>query len=125
MYTGKYTDNTLDLVFTRIDDNLINKLEIFSPNISDHEAVIFDVLLSKPKSVAKGIHYCTIANIAPEKFCEDLGHSPLLCSTHTDPEILVDLFNNELKSLLDLDAPLKSKSLTGSIGNGSHLSLAK
>ena len=103
--------NTLDLVFTRVDDNLINNLEIFSPSISDHEAVIFDVLLSKPKSVAKVIHYLTIAKIVPKKFCKDLSNSALLHSIHTDPEILVDLFNNELKSLLDLHTPPKSKSI--------------
>ena len=40
--------HTLDLLINKSDDNMLNNIKVYDPNISDHSAVMCDVSIRKP-----------------------------------------------------------------------------
>ena len=68
---------------------------------------------TKPPFEEKEIHYRKLQSIDKTAFCQGILKSSLL--TNTNPMTiseLVDLYNNELSSLLEQRAPLKKKIVT-------------
>ncbi|XP_068675718.1 uncharacterized protein [Montipora foliosa] len=87
LVTGATHSNghTLDLVISKRDDHLITGIKIIDPVISDHYT---------------------------ESFCEDISTSPLLRDQAVELNALVDQYDNVLRSLLGLYAPLKQRTVT-------------
>ncbi len=88
--------NTLDLVLTRSTDNIVQNLSVFKPCVSDHEAVLFDVMLNKPRSVVKTIKIHPLSKIGPSSFTKDLSESVLSFDPLADITALVSLYDSEL-----------------------------
>ena len=59
--------HTLDLVITRCNDSLIKKLYSFIPDISDHEADVFNLSVNKSRPVTKTIGYCSLGKVPYDK----------------------------------------------------------
>ncbi len=85
--------NTLDLVLTRSTDNIVQNLLVFNPCISDHEAVLFDVMLNKPRSIVKKIKFRPLSKIDSTCFTKDLSDSILLKDPPSDINTLVSLYD--------------------------------
>jgi len=103
--------HTLDLVVTRVDDDLLQNCQTGS-FISDHNAVNFSLRSGKHHTDQKKITYRKIKAIDIQKFSQDLQNSCLL--SQPPPENVDDLvkrYNSVLRDLLDLHAPEKSCSV--------------
>ena len=100
--------HTLDLVISKKDNPLITEIKIFDPVISDHCAVHCNLRVQKPNFTKKKVYYRKLRSLDIESFCEDILTSPLLQDQAVELNALVDQYDNVLRSLLDLYAPLKT-----------------
>ena len=60
----------------------------------------------------KKVYYRKLRSLDIESFCEDILTSPLLQDQAVELNALVDQYDNVLRSLLDLYAPLKRRTVT-------------
>ena len=104
--------HTLDLVISKKDNPLITEIKIFDPVISDHCAVHCNLRVQKPHFTKKKVYYRKLRSLDIESFCEDILTSPLLQDQAVELNALVDQYDNVLRSLLDLYAPLKRRTVT-------------
>ena len=92
--------------------HLITDIKISDPVISDHCAVHCSLQVQKPHFAKKRINYRKLSSVDTDSFCEDILSSPLLQDQATELTALVDQYDNVLRSLLDLHAPLKQRTVT-------------
>ena len=108
--------HTLDLVITRSDDDIVSNLSIDSPFvISDHAAVHFHLMLKKPVLEKKLITFRKLRSIDFDSFGSDVTNSSLSSLFSTPLPCLDDLiseYNGVLSSILDIHAPVKTKTIT-------------
>lgn len=104
--------HTLDLVISKRDDHLITGIKIIDPVISDHCAVHCNLRVLKPHFIEKKMYYRKLRSLDTESFCEDISTSPLLRDQAVELNALVDQYDNALRSLLGLYAPLKQRTVT-------------
>ena len=104
--------HTLDLVISKKDNPLITEIKIFDPIISDHCAVHCNLRVQKPHFTKKKVYYRKLRSLDIESICEDILTSPLLQDQAVELNALVDQYDNILRSLLDLYAPLKWQRVT-------------
>ena len=104
--------HTLDLVISKKDDHLITGIKIIDPVILDHYAVHCNLHVQKPHFMKKKVYYWKLHSLDTESFCEDILTYPLLRDQAVELNALVDQYNNVLRSLLDLYAPLKQQTVT-------------
>ena len=102
----------MDLVISKKDNPLITEIKIFDPVISDHCAVHCNLSVQKPHFTKKKVYYRKLRSLDIESFCEDILTSPLLQDQAVELNALVDQYDNVLRSLLDLYAPLKWRTVT-------------
>ncbi len=113
-HVTKSTHNSghiLDLVITRSTDSLITTLHNFNPGISDHEAVIFELKVNKPRPVTKTISYRSLGKVSYEKLSADIDASFMM---HDHPISINDVtahYNRELCNIIDKHAPIKTKTI--------------
>ena len=114
LVTGATHSNghTLDLVISKKDDQLITGIKIIDPVISDHCAVHCNLRVLKPHFMKKKVYYRKLCSLDTESFCEDISTSPLLRDQAVELNALVDQYDNVLRSLLGLYAPLKRRTVT-------------
>ena len=103
--------HTLDLVISKKDNPLITEIKIFDPVISDHCAVHCNLRVQKPHFTKKKVYYRELRSLDIESFCEDILTS-FLPDQAVELNALVDRYDNILRSLLDLYAPLKWQTVT-------------
>ena len=104
--------HTLDLVISKKDNPLITEIKIFDPVISDHCTVHCSLCVQKPHFTKKKLYYRKLRSLDNECFCEDILTSTLLQDQAVELNALVDQYDNVLRSLLDLYAPLKWRTVT-------------
>ena len=104
--------HTLDLVISKKDNPLITEIKIFNPVISDHCAVHCNLRIQKLHFTKKKLYYRKLRSLDIESFCADNLTSPLLQDQAVELNALVDQYDNVLRSLLDLYAPLKRRTVT-------------
>ena len=104
--------HSLDLVISKKDDHLITGIKMIDSVISDHYAVHCNLRVQKPHFMKKKVYYWKLCSLDAETFCEDILTSPLLRDQAVELNALVDQYNNVLRSLLDLYAPLKQRTVT-------------
>ena len=92
-----------------LNDSLITKLYNFNPSISDHEAIIFDLKVNKPRPVSKMISYRSLGKLSYDKVLADIASSFMLDDTPTDITNATAHYNWELENIMDKHAPLKTK----------------
>ncbi|KAM3604518.1 uncharacterized protein V6R79_012350 [Siganus canaliculatus] len=101
--------NTLDLVITHSAP--INNLLVYDLGISDHSVIAMELPFSSPLSKPKRqISFRNIKNIKHDIFAQDLHY--LSSTVLPSASEAVDFYNNSLSSLLDLHAPIKTRSVT-------------
>lgn len=104
--------HTLDLVITKSNDAFLSGVSTFDPVISDHSAVNINLLLQKSQFKKKTITYRKLHSIDYNTFCNDITDSPLIMEPSSDLDVLVDQYDNVLRSLLDCHAPTKQRIIT-------------
>ena len=90
----------------------MTEIKIFDPVISDHRAVHCNLRVQKPHFTKKKVYFPNLRSLDIESFCEDILTSPLLQDQAVELNALVDQYDNVLRSLLDLYAPLKRRTVT-------------
>ena len=108
-YNGKHI---LDLVITSTVNNIVNKVNVFDPVISDHSAVFCDLLIKKPSFENIALICRKLKSINMESFQSDVACSSLVTSPKEDLAGLTSQYNSVLSSLLDSYAPAKERIIT-------------
>ena len=98
----------LDWVISRQDDNFVGACEVDSM-LSDHCAIHFNLLCSKPHPPRKTVTFRNIKGIDTDSFKNDIRTSELYTTPASDVDAKVDQYNNVLKQVLDKHAPEKTK----------------
>ena len=106
--------NTLDLLISHRDDNLVENVQVENSHISDHYTVIFDFQLEKPKPQRKTITYRKIKSIDMHQFRSDIVTSNLTTKVENaeNVEKKMNVFTETLTNILDQHAPLTKKVVT-------------
>ena len=100
--------HTLDLVITRSDDDFVTGVEIKDPLLSDHSAVHCKLRLKKPPLEQVEVEYRKLRSIDMDCLCNDLKKSALISAdNYTDLPTLIDEYEDTLKNILDIHAPIK------------------
>jgi hypothetical protein len=101
--------HTLDLLITRISDQVVfSNLHIID-GISDHYAVICNLFLSRPPVITKTITTRNWKSIESDKLSEDILKSDLCVSLKADICSKVQQYTSDLSVLLNKHAPSKTR----------------
>ena len=100
--------HTIDMVITRNCDNLLRNVSVDSL-ISDHHAILAELMCSKPPPVSKTIQYRKLKAIAHQDFINHIKSSSLCNSPQANIDDLVAQYNTDLSNILEIHAPLKTK----------------
>ena len=102
--------NILDLVLTRSNDNLVDRLEILDMQMSDHFWIHCHVNLDKQRCIRKNITVRKIKAINVTSLSTELSDS-FNKSELENVDTAVDTYNTILSEAIDKHAPKKSKSV--------------
>ena len=102
----------LDLVITRLSDNVIFNVHSSDPLISDHKAILFSAQLQKTCLTTKTIKYQPLSKINYQSFNADLNLSDLMNHPHSTLIELALQYDHSLTAPLDKHSPIKSKTIT-------------
>jgi len=101
--------HTLDLVIT--NSVYLSNLLVYDLGVSDHKAISMEMSSPSPFTKPKRqISFRNLKNINHETMTSDLQH--LLSANCSQPTDLVDYYNNTLRSIMDLHAPVKTRTVT-------------
>ena len=113
--------HTLDLVITRIADNIIQEKPHVDRYFSDHASVLCKLVCYKPRLSHKKVNYRKIKSVDVSALVNDLAESSLCknisCNSNedilsaSDLDNLAETYNKTLSHLLDSHAPLKTKTV--------------
>ena len=104
--------HTLDLLINKSDDNMLNNIKVYDPNISDHLAVMCDVSIRKPQFRKEVIFYRKLRSLDMESFLSDVADCPLVIDPSSDLDHLVQQYDTLLRSIMDKHAPVKRRVVT-------------
>lgn len=100
------------MIITRVDDELITRIEVKNSMLSDHLAVHCKLRLNKPQLERTEIQYRKLKLIDMVNFNEELKKSDLILKEHTALPDLINKYEETLKVLLDTHAPMKRRIIT-------------
>lgn len=103
--------NTLDLIISRIDEELVRSPSTHHDLPSDHSAIKCFVDMMRPAPSVKKVVSRKIRSIDKEAFKRDIRESSLLTSPPEDLERLTLQYSATLSELLDQHAPLLQRSV--------------
>ena len=103
---------TLDLVITQESDNLICGRPAPDILFSDHLVLLFKLKTARPPLKVGHVSFRKLRSIDRHAFMDEIRNSELFQMDTDDPDELVALFDNTLRSLLDRHAPVKHKNTT-------------
>ena len=113
--------HTLDLVVTRLAENIILDTPKADRYLSDHAAILCKLTSSKPLNTVKEVKYRRTKSVDISAFSCDMGESSLcrdvLSNSHPDILSACDLdslacnYNTTLSSVIESHAPLKTKTI--------------
>ena len=107
-----HVGHTLDLVITRANENGIITNCCVRQRISDHFAVHCNLTLAKPPLERKTISFRKTRSIDFDKLRNELNCSSLILDPSPDLDALVEQYNTTLSKLVDVYAPVKTKTVT-------------
>ena len=97
---------TLDLIIDQQEDSLLSSFQSLCHLPSDHYMVLCSIAFAKPAASKSKFRQCHLRDMDMDAFKTDLIKSSLLNNLDTsDPNNLTDLYNWELRQLLDKHAP--------------------
>lgn len=103
--------HSLDLVISNAMDHFVNDVKTAVPFISDHLAVHSSLHLEKPRFVKKIVSSRKLRGIDMTSFRRDIEGSVLL-QHQDDLHVVVNNYDEVLRSLLDKHAPVKERVVT-------------
>jgi exonuclease III len=105
--------NILDLVITRDSDALVQSAAPEDHGFPDHYPVFVKTSPVKPPRPTKTITYRKVKAIEKEKLIAAIAASAIVeIQPDTPLEVAIELYDNELKKILDDLAPLKTRTVT-------------
>ena len=105
-------NHTLDLLITRVSDNVVSNVNVDRSLPSDHAAVMCLLKISRPLATKKTICFRKLRSINMENFRNDITASLLVTNPAEDTNELCTQFHRVLSQLLDLHAPKVVKCVT-------------
>ena len=99
--------NTLDLVLSSLDDNLISSLSVYDVALSDHYLVEMNQNITKPKQPLKYTVKRCLRNIDIDAFKSEVVDISDNIMIGSDISSCIELLNKTLRTLIDKHAPLK------------------
>ena len=103
--------NTLDLLLTRSSGCGVNDVRVEDKDLSDHYAVYFSLDIARPPRPTKTISTRNFKKIDIQAFKNDITNSELCTITSSDPDELVNIYDDVVTKLLDKHAPLRTRSM--------------
>ena len=100
--------HTLDLIITRISDNIIAGCPYTGELFSDHFPVFCQLKSERPPVAVKHLQFRKIKSIDRDQFSEAICSSQLCLEPPDDLDTLVNCYNETLRSVLDTYAPVLS-----------------
>ena len=106
--------HTLDVVITRADDSCVISVDARDHGFPDHFPVSVQTSLKKTPAHKTSITFRSTKTIDPAVMKEAIAQSSLTTATFADHPLngQVELYHNELTSILDRLAPLKKRTIT-------------
>ena len=104
--------HVLDLVITRVTENIISNVSVHGQVVSDHNSVIFNLAADKPSFLSKNISYRKWKNVDIKDFTFDVAQSALVTTPADNVSALVTQYNSTLTELADKHAPLCQRRVT-------------
>ena len=102
--------HTLDFVLTRDQSPMISNLHVDDVNLSDHFLITFQAKCVLKQTVSSTFEFRDLKSIDIDKFRTDISNTLNLSNSNSFADKM-NLYNNQLKSLLDQHAPLKRKTV--------------
>jgi len=103
--------HTLDLVITKLDENVVENLGILDTGDSDHFWLNFQLPVEKPRVLRKKIVYRKHKDLNKEDFCKDIENSDLYKNPSDNISDAVKQFNEVLAQLYNKHAPEVTKTV--------------
>lgn len=101
--------HTLDLLICRLSEELISNIKVSFDLPSDHAIVSSTLLIPRPSSSRLLVNQRNLRKIDMKAFQDDLKNSSLLAKPQSDLISLVNQFNEDLRHVLDVHAPQKTR----------------
>ena len=102
--------HTIDLVITKIDDNIVNNLSVASL-LSDHFAIHLNLNVGKPPPLREFVQYRKLKSVNHQQLDVHLQNAGLAHESGDDTNQLVTQYNDQFSQLLDKHAPMKKAKL--------------
>ena len=104
--------HTLDLLITRSSSTVVTHLSHHESYQSDHKSFTFKFFPHiRPTTQRSTIQYRSYNTTDVENFKSDILTSPLYTNSASNASDLADQFSSTLKSILDIHAPIRSKTV--------------
>ena len=99
--------NTLDLVLSSLDDNLISSLSVYDVALSDHYLAEMNLNITKPKQPLKYTVKRCLRDIDIDAFKSEVVNISDTIMIGSDISSCIELLNKTRRTLIDKHAPLK------------------
>ncbi len=100
----------LDLVMSRLDDNVVLSCSVQNNLLSDHHMVHCAINLPKPEVMKKRVVFRNMKSIDHAKYKSDVVQKILtLPVTNTDPNVLINEFDRNMTEVLNDHCPEETK----------------
>jgi hypothetical protein len=112
------SNNTLDLVITSSQSNILSSIVVSPVSPSDHYRVMSSLNFQPPLPKPATLHtFRHIKSIDYQRFCDDISNSVLVTDPPSTLSELITCYNSTLIAILDRHAPVRSKLITSSKSN--------
>jgi len=98
--------NLLDLLITVDGSRLVSRVDVVAVGVSDHDLVVADVDVDRPRPYVREFSYRKIGNLDRTKFRSKLLASPAYTAPVDDVDGFADQLDRSLTDVLDELAPL-------------------
>ena len=110
MTQHKTGGHTIDLVITKMDDNIVNNLSVGSL-LSYHFSINFNLNVGKPPPIREFLQYRKLKSVNHQQLDKDIQIAGLAHESGDDINQLVTQYNDQLSEILDIHAPNKRDKL--------------
>ena len=96
--------NTLDLIISRLDDDIIADCEV-GPRLSDHHIIHCKLLQKRPKAEKTVVRKRILHKMDVKSFEADLSPQLIISEEHSDVNNLTSIYDKSIRDTLDKHAP--------------------
>ena len=102
----------LDLLITRVNEELLSSLDIITNTLSDHAAITCKLEMPRPPPLKRVLTFRKLRNIDMDSLRTDLKCLLIYNLNLDDPDEIVYHYNADLSDLLDKHAPERTHAVT-------------